>query len=178
VAKVKLDVGALRAYLAEGHSQADAARHFNVSQAAISLRVRQQRLTTTKVVALERAHEVVNQQLTAAERLQKVQQLILDQLNWAEARAKQPGADRAVLSDTLVKLAAEVRAQIRLEHDISVTLIDLKVVRQFQRTVVEAIQAEAPSVARRIVDRLKAERALRQTAAWPSLDGHGALDVA
>jgi hypothetical protein len=161
MAKTKIDVGALQALLDAGHSQADAARHFNVSEAAISLRVRQNRLTTTKVVALERAHEVV-----------------LDQLNWAEARAKEPGADRAVLSDTLVRLAAEVRAQIRLEHDISVTLIDLKVVRQFQRTVVEAIQAEAPSVARRIVDRLKAERALRQTAAWPSLDGHGAADVA
>jgi hypothetical protein len=178
MAKTKIDVGALQALLDAGHSQADAARHFNVSEAAISLRVRQNRLTTTKVVALERAREVVSQQLTAAERLQKVQQLILDQLNWAEARAKEPGADRAVLSDTLVRLAAEVRAQIRLEHDISVTLIDLKVVRQFQRTVVEAIQAEAPSVARRIVDRLKAERALRQTAAWPSLDGHGAADVA
>ena len=40
---MKLDVGALQAYLADGHSQADAARHFNVSQAAISLRVKQQR---------------------------------------------------------------------------------------------------------------------------------------
>jgi hypothetical protein len=178
MAKTKIDIGALQTFLDDGHSQADAARHFNVSEAAISLRVRQNRLSTTKVVALERAHEVVSQQLTAAERLQRVQQLILDQLNWAEERAKQPGADRAVLSDTLVKLAAEVRAQIRLEHDISVTLIDLRVVRQFQRVVVEAIQAEAPHVARRIVDRLKAERALRQTAAWPSLDGQGALDVA
>ena len=175
---MKLDVGALQAYLADGHSQADAARHFNVSQAAISLRVRQARLTTTKVVALERAADVVSHQLTAAERLQKVQQLILDQIAWAEARATQPGADRAVLSDTLVKLAAEVRAQIRLEHDISCTLIDLKVVRQFQRTVVEAIQSEAPHVARRIVDRLKEQRALRPSSAWPSLDGRGGLDVA
>jgi hypothetical protein len=178
VAKSKLDPAALQAFLDAGHSQADASRHFNVSQAAISLRVKQQRLTTTKVVALERAHDVVTQQLTAAERLQTVQRVILEQLAWAEAQARQPGADRALLSDTLVKLAGEVRAQIRLEHDISVTLIDLKVVRQFQRTVVEAIQAEAPHVARRIVDRLKAERALRQTAAWPSLDGHGTADVA
>jgi hypothetical protein len=109
MAKTKIDVGALQALLDAGHSQADAARHFNVSEAAISLRVRQNRLTTTKVVALERAHEVVSQQLTAAERLQKVQQLILDQLNWAEARAKEPGADRAVLSDTLVRLAVTVQ---------------------------------------------------------------------
>jgi hypothetical protein len=88
VAKVKLDVGALQAYLAEGHSQADAARHFNVSQAAISLRVRQNRLTTTKVVALERAHEVVTHQLSAAQRLERVQHVILGQLDWAEAQAE------------------------------------------------------------------------------------------
>ena len=178
MAKSKLDPAALQAFLDAGHSQADAARHFNVSQAAISLRVRQNRLSTTKVVALERAHEVVSHQLSAAQRLERVQHVILGQLDWAEAQAEQPGANRQALADTLVKLAAEIRAQIRLEHDISVTLIDLKVVRQFQRCVIEAIQAEAPSVARRIVDRLKAERALRQTAAWPSLDGQGTADVA
>jgi hypothetical protein len=178
VAKIKLDVGALQAYLAAGHSQADAARHFGVSQAAISLRVKQQRLHTTRVIALERAADVVTQQLTAAERLQTVQRVILEQLSWAEAQARQPGADRRALADILVKLAAEVRAQVRLEHDLAATLIDLHVVRTFQRTVVEVIQAEAPAVARRIVDRLKAARALRPTTAWPALDGQGAVDVA
>ncbi len=178
MAKTKVDLHALQDFLDAGHSQADAARHFGVSQAAISLRVRQGRLTTTKVVALERAAEVVSHQLSAAERLQRVQQVVLGQLDWAEAQANQPGANRQALADTLVRLAAEIRAQIRLEHDISVTLIDLRVVRQFQKVVVEAIQSEAPHVARRIVDRLKAERALRPTSAWPSLDGRGGLDVA
>jgi hypothetical protein len=42
----------------------------------------------------------------------------------------------------------------------------------------EAIGEEAPQVARRIVDRLKAQRALRQSADWPTLDGRGGLDVA
>ena len=140
--------------------------------------MKQQRLTTTRVVALERAADVVSHQLSAAERLQKVQQVVLGQLDWAEAQANQPGANRQALADTLVRLAAEIRAQIKLEHDISCTLIDLKVVRQFQRTVVEAIQTEAPHVARRIVDRLKEQRALRPNSAWPSLDGRGGLDVA
>jgi hypothetical protein len=178
MAKVKVNITALQQFLDQGHSQADAARHFGVTEAAISQRVKDHRLATTKVVALERAGDVVDQQLTAAQRLQRVQQVILDQLTWAETQAQQPGADRQALADTLVKLAAEVRAQLRLEHDISCTLIDLRVIRQFQRTVVEAIGEEAPHVARRIVDRLKAQRALRQSADWPTLDGRGGLDVA
>lgn len=42
MARSKLDLAALQSYLTEGHSQADAARHFGVSQAAISLRVRRE----------------------------------------------------------------------------------------------------------------------------------------
>jgi hypothetical protein len=73
------------------------------------------------VLGFERAGDVVDSHLTAAERLQRVQEVILDQLTWAEAQAQQPGADRQAFADTLVKLSAEVRAQLRLEHDISCT---------------------------------------------------------
>lgn len=125
MAKVKLDSGALQAYLAEGHSQADAARHFNVSQAAISLRVKQQCLTTTKVVALERAHEVISHRLTAAERLQRVQQVVLSQLDWAEAQAQRPGANRDALADTLVKLGeASYPAQLGREPGLNAPIWD------------------------------------------------------
>ncbi len=55
----KLDPDALRHYLDAGHSQADAAIHFGVTPAAISQRVRTLQIATSKVVALERAAEVV-----------------------------------------------------------------------------------------------------------------------
>jgi hypothetical protein len=51
-------------------------------------------------------------------------------------------------------------------------------VRQFQRTVFEAIQSESPEVARRIVAKLKEQRALRQSVEVPALDGRGGFDVA
>jgi DNA-binding transcriptional regulator YdaS (Cro superfamily) len=159
-------------------SQADAAKFFGVSEAAISQRVKQAKIVTSKVVALERAAQVVDQKLTAAQRLQHVQRVILDQLEWAEQQAKQPGADRAALSDVIVKLSAEVRSQLRLEHDISRTLIDLRVVREFQRTVFETIQEESPEAAHRIITRLKAQQALRRSAELPTLDGGGGFGVA
>ena len=93
-----------------------------------------------------------------------------------ESQATQAGADRAALADVLVKLSAEVRAQLRLEHDISRTLIDLKVVRQFQRTVFEVISQESPEAARRIVGRLKEHQALRRSVDLPTLDGRGGFD--
>ena len=125
----KLDQDALHRYLDAGHSQADAARHFCVSESAISQRVRSLQIATSKVVALERAAEVVDQKLSATARLQHVQQVIDEELRCAVDRAKEPGADRAKLQDTILKLAAEVRQQLNLQLNISRTLIDLKVVR-------------------------------------------------
>jgi len=178
MARAKVDAAALQQFLDAGHNQADAARHFGVSEAAVSQRVKQLRIATSKVVALERAAQVVDQKLTAAQLLQHVQRVILDELTWAEQQAKQPGADRAALSDVIVKLSAEVRSQLRLEHDISRTLIDLRVVREFQRTVFDAISEESPETARRIVAKLKEQQALRRSAELPTLDGGGGFDVA
>src|SRR4051812_28340601 len=89
----------LRAYIDTGHSQADAARHFGVSESAIHQRLKRLRMLTSQVVALERAAEVVDQKMTAGQRLQQVQRVILDQLEWAEQQAKQPGSDRPALAD-------------------------------------------------------------------------------
>ncbi len=172
----KLDPDALHRYLDAGHTQADAAKYFTVSESAISQRVKKLQIATTKVVALERAAEVVDQKLSATARLQRIQQVILDQLQWAEQQANAPGADRARLADVLVKLCAEARAQLRLEHDVSRTLIDLRVVREFQQSVMQTIAEEAPDVGRRIVARLKERRALRASGTLPALDG--GFDVA
>jgi hypothetical protein len=78
----------------------------------------------------------------------------------------------------ILKLAGEVRQQLGLQLSISKTLIDLKVVREFQQTVLEAIREESPVAARRIVDRLKQRRALRPTADLPILEGDANGDLA
>lgn len=174
----KLDPDELRRFLDAGHSQADAAKHFGVSEPAICQRVKKLRIATSKVVALERAARVVDQKLDANERLQRVQRVIDDELRWAVQRAKEPGVDRTALQDAILKLAAEVRQQLGLQLSITRTLVDLRVVREFQRSVVETIAEEAPDVARRIVTRLKERRALRQSADVSTLDGRGGFDVA
>ena len=73
--------------------------------------------------------------------------------------------------DVILKIASEVRQQLGLQLASSRTLVDLQLVREFQETVIEIIQAEAPETARRLVARLKERRALRPSADLiPSLD--------
>ena len=55
-------------------------------------------------------------------------------------------------------------------------LIDLRDVREFQRTVFEVISEESPEAARRIVARLKERQALRRSVELPTLDGGGGFD--
>ena len=173
---IKLDPDALHHYLDAGHTQADAARYFSVSESAISQRVRTLQIATSKVVALERAGEVVTQKLDATAHLQHVQEVIDEELRCAVDRVQAPGAERAKLQDTILKLAAEVRQQLGLQLNISRTLINLKVVREFQHSVVEVISEVDPSVARQIVAKLKERRALRTSGTLPALDG--GFDVA
>jgi hypothetical protein len=169
MAPPKVSDADLRAFLANGHSQADAARHFGVSEAAIHQRLKRLRVLTTRVVALEQAGQAVDEKLTASARLEGVQQIIDEELRWAVSQARQKGADRSALAEVILKLTAEVRHQLGLQLDISRTLVDLRVVKEFHETVVDAIREESPDTARRIVARLKERRALRPSAELPSL---------
>lgn len=171
MARTKVTDADLRAYLDAGHSQAEAARHFGVSEAAVHQRLKHMRRLTSQVVALERAGQVVDDQLSATARLERVQRVIDEELAWAVDQTRQPGADRKALTDVILKLTGEVRQQLGLQLAISRTLVDLHVMREFQQTVIEIIQGEAPDTARRIVARLRERRALRPSAELiPSLD--------
>ncbi len=178
MAKARFDDLALQEFLDAGRSQTQAARHFGVSEAAISQRVKKLTGLTSRVVALEKAGEVVDRRLNASDRLDAVQQVIDEELRWAVAQAKTKGADRRALQDTILRLAGEVRQQLGLQLNITRTLVDLKVVREFQRGVIDVIAEESPDVARRIVNKLKERRALRASGSLPALDGQGGIDVA
>jgi transposase-like protein len=176
MAKAKIDPDALRSYLDAGHTQADAARHFGVSEPAIHQRLKKIRQLTSHVVALEKAGTLVEQKMTAVERLDRVQRVIDRELDFAVRKTEEPGADRAALADVILKLTAEIRQQLGLQLSISKALVDLRVVKEFQDTVIEILRDEAPETARRIIARLKERRALRPSAGLPTLDGDGGSD--
>ena len=164
MAATKVPETELRAYLDAGHSQAAAARHFGVSEPAIHQRVKRMRRLTSRLVALERASEIVDDKLSATARLERVQRVIDEDLGWAVQEARREGGDRGALADVILKLAGEVRQQLGLQLAISRTLVDFRVVKEFHETVVDVIREESPDTARRIVARLKERRALRPSA--------------
>jgi DNA-binding FadR family transcriptional regulator len=77
----------------------------------------------------------------------------------------------------ILKLVGEVRQQLGLQLSISRTLVDLRIVKEFHHTVVEAIREESPETARRIVARLKERRALRPSGELPTLTGGPDADL-
>jgi hypothetical protein len=171
MSKPKIDPDRLRQFLDAGHTQADAARHFGVSEPAIHQRLKQMQRLTSQVIALEKAGAVVDEKLTASDRLARVQQIIDGELDWAVRKAQESGVDRTTLTDVILRLAGEVRQQLGLQLSISRTLIDLRVVREFQQTVIEIIREVDPTTSQRIITRLKERRALRPGAELPTLDG-------
>ena len=171
MARLKVPDGDLRSYLEAGHTQAQAARRFGVSEPAIHQRLKRMRRLTSRLVALERANDVLDEKLSATARLERVQRVIDEELGWAVQEARREGGDRMALADVILKLAGEIRQQLGLQLSISRTLVDLRIVKEFHETVVEAIREESPETARRIVARLKERRALRPTAELPTLTG-------
>jgi hypothetical protein len=103
----------------------------------------------------------------------RVQRVIDRELDVAVRKVEEPGADRAALADVIFKLTGEIRQQLALQLQVTRILIDLRELRDFQRTVVEVIAEEAPEVGRRLVVRLKERRALRSGAHLPTLYGGG-----
>ena len=169
MARTKVADTDLCAYLDAGHNQAQAARHFRVSEPAIYQRLKRMRALTSHVVALEKAGQVVEEKLSATARLERVQQVIDDELSFAVREARKDGGDRTGLADVSLKLAGEVRQQLGLQLSISRTLVDLRVLKDFQELVIDAIREESPDTARRIVARLNERRALRPSADLPTL---------
>lgn len=165
---------ALHAFLDVGHSQADAARHFGVSEAAIHQRLKRMKRLTSQVMALEKAGEVVEEKLSATTRLERIQQVIDEELTWAVRQARQESADRGALADVILKLAGEVRQQLGLQLQISRTLIDLREMREFRQTVVDLLCDVSPEVGRLLLARLKEKRLFRPSAdLLPPLDDLG-----
>src|SRR5262245_53966474 len=120
----RIDPDELQRLIDRGETQASCAKHFGVSETAVYLRLKKSRQLTSRVVALEKAGDLVERKLNATARLEQAQRVIDRQLQWAVTQAEQPGVDRAALSEVIVRLTAEVRQQLALQLSITKALVD------------------------------------------------------
>jgi hypothetical protein len=172
VNELRIDPKKLAELLRQGKSQAECARHFGVSDAAIHKARKKINLNVVKNVALENAHRVVNKNLDAISQLQKINEFaneLLDQLmRWTrgdgeevqfvtEYKMRDP-------RELALKAMAEIRGQISMQVEILQTFCNMKAVEEFQQEVLEAIGSVTPELRNRIIQRLKEKSTLRPSA--------------
>jgi hypothetical protein len=183
----KIDRVKLNQMLRSGKTQKQCAIFFNVTEGAISQAKKELNINIVKNVALERAHEVMGQNLDAVKQLYKINEAaneILDLLmrwNRGDKEALQilesqvrkvrvRGSEEEVTEykfkdprELALMAMKEIRGQLGLQLDIFKTLYDVQAVVDFQKEVLTTIGEVDPNVRDAIIQRLKESRALRQS---------------
>lgn len=154
MANGKIDKVKLSQMLRSGKSGKDCAKFFGVTEGAISQARKELNISVVKSVTLESAHQVVEKNLNAVEQLLNINR---------KANTLLEVAIRAKDHDTTLKAMREIRGQLELQLEIFKTLYDVQAVADFQREVLTAIGEVDPDVRNLIINRLKEDRALRQS---------------
>jgi len=168
----------------DGLTQAEAARKLGVSRQAVSKRLIELRGRTTKVIAVKKIEQVVDQRLDAMAQIQKINgnaNEILDLLmRWQrgddealqtlESQKKvRVGKDEEEVVEfklkdpraLALKAMAEIRGQLRLQLEIFQTAYDVQANQEFQREILAAIGEASPEVRNAIISRLNQNSIIR-----------------
>lgn len=184
---IKIDRVKLNQMLTAGKSQKEVAQVFGVTEGAISKAKKELNIAVVKSVSLERAHQVVEQNLNAVEQLQKINgyanelldllmrwnrgdkealQILESQVRKVKVRGSEEEITEFRLKDPrelALKAMAEIRGQLALQLDVFKALHDLQAIAEFQKEVLTIIGEVSPDVRDSIISRLKEGRAIRQS---------------
>ena len=187
--KRKIDRVKLSRMLREGKPQREIAQVFGVTEGAISKAKGELSVGVIKVAAMEHGHELVTQNIDAAQELTRINRVInnlmdevtakpevlnrltngvmaiIEDRGTKENRQRVREALSVILKnqDLQIKASQEIRGQLSLQWEISKGMVDIREVAAFQRVVVETIRKQRPEVARELVNALKREKALRSS---------------
>jgi len=149
---IKIDRVKLNQLLRAGKPQKEIAKFFGVTEGAVSKAKRELKLSVIRSVVVERAHEVIDENLNTVQQLQRINReanRIIDELSKSSDRA-----DR----ELILKACREVQSQLRLQLEIFQTMYDIRLVADFQREVLEVINNADPESKNRIVEALNKRR--------------------
>ena len=192
MSKPKVDRVKLSKMLRSGKSQAEAARIFGVSRAAINKAAKELNLNVVKSVALENAGRIVSKNLDTIDQLQKINDYaneLLDTLmNWSrgddealqilESQVRKVRIGKGEAPETIkqykfkdprelaLKAMQEIRGQLNLQLEIFQTLYDMRAVEEFQKEVLQVIGEIDAEVRNEIIGRLNKRRAIRAAVKW------------
>ncbi len=160
----KIDDVELQKLLDKGLNKAQVAKHFGVSKSAVTQKIQKLRGVKTKVTVIEKAGQVVDNQLNAAEQLKKINgyaNQLLDSL--MEAINEYGQADKAGKAKALViQLMREIRGQLELQLNILKSLYEVEAFKEFREEVIEILGSVDPELRERILKRLRDRQAIRR----------------
>ena len=152
----KIDRIQLNEYLSEGKSQADCARIFKVSEAAISKAVRRFNLTVAQDVATKQASDLEEKKKSAMDRLMDLVGKCEKELTWIEGtHPPSTDADYQTWQDQKIKHAAEIRKLISAMADIRVKIYHVESVEKALTVMYKEIGKESVETQQRIKNRLQ-----------------------
>jgi hypothetical protein len=141
------------------------AKHFGVTKGRISQAKVELRTNMAKTVQLERAHEVVGQNLDMVAELSRCNRAINEELERAQCDIKgdncQEGKNRRDTQRIIIGLSAEIRKQLDTQLKIFEAWQDSTLKADFQDEVLRILDGMQPGVRDEAIRRLKQRRALR-----------------
>jgi len=156
MSEIKIDRIQLNQYLNAGKSQAEIARIFNVSEAAISKAVRRFNLKVAKDVATRQASDLEEKKKTAMDRLMDLVGKCENELEWIEqSHPPSENADYQTWQDQKIKHTAEIRKLISAMADIRTKIYHVESVEKALAIMYKEIGKESIETQKRIRDRLQ-----------------------
>ena len=156
MAKPRINRTELKDLLDQGKNQAEAARIFGVSEAAVSKAVRRFNLAVAQDVATKHAQQLVTKRESAMDQLMSLIDRCEGELQWIESTVP-PANDAGYITwqDQKIKHTAEIRKLIGLMADIRTKLYHNEKVERVLLTILEEIRNESQECQKRIAVRLR-----------------------
>jgi len=175
----KIDPLRLRRYVREGKSQRQIAKIFGVSDAAVSMRLKNLNLNVAKSVQMEHATACVLDCLDVVHQLHKLNKesnFLLDLLmsairgekdaeallkkhqNLGLTGAKMRFEDPKAL---VLKVMSQIQSQLRLQINILETVTSFEAVANFQREIIELVGEMDADIKKKFVERLREKKMVR-----------------
>ncbi len=138
-----------------GMSQADIARKFKVSPAAVCKRLKQLKVKTSYAVATSKTSAIIDQKMNVIQELNSIN-------DKTKAILKNAEADPHLA----LKAIGSIQQQISLAVDIYERIYSIDSVNKFNEEVLQVLEECDPDLRKKVIDRLNAKASLRRAVSF------------
>lgn len=163
--KRKIDPEKMKEMLQEGKSQTEVARFFGVVDSAITAAKQRLQRNMFRSSALDEAAGVIEGDFDLLSQLRKINRTISAQMARALEEVERAKDDdkRVAIRRVILDLAGEIRKQLETALNIAKFWYDHEEYIKFREEVIAVLGEVEPELRRRIIERLKQRRLLRES---------------